>query len=54
MIGGENMDELEELRRKLAEVTRERDELRKELEALKKTPAHVTEAVEEWFAGGFY
>ena len=48
------MDEVEELRRKLEEVTRERDELLRELEALKKTPAHVTEAVEEWFERGFY
>ncbi|MBQ7593932.1 MAG: hypothetical protein IJU48_06220 [Synergistaceae bacterium] len=48
------MNELEELRRKLEEVTRERDELRRELEALKNTPAHVTQAVEEWFEGGFY
>ena len=36
------------------EVTRERDELRRELEALRKNPAHVTEAVEAWFEGGFY
>lgn len=48
------MDEIEELKRRLEEVTRERDELRRELETIKKTPAHVTEAVEEWFERGFY
>ena len=42
------------MRRKLEEVTRERDELRRELEALRNTPAHTTEAVEEWFVRGFY
>ena len=54
-IKGEfNVNELEELRLKLEEVTRERDELRRELEALRNTPAHTTEAVEEWFVRGFY
>ena len=48
------MNEIEELKRKLEEVTRERDELKRELEILQKTPAHVTEAVEEWFERGFY
>lgn len=48
------VNELEELRMKLEEVTRERDELRRETERLKKTPAHTTEAVEEWFERGFY
>lgn len=48
------MNELEELRMKLEEVTRERDELRRELEILKNTPSHTTEAVEEWFVRGFY
>ena len=48
------MNELEELRLKLEEVTRERDELRRELETLRNTPAHTTEAVEEWFVRGFY
>ena len=48
------MNEVEELRMKLDEVTRERDGLRREIERLKKTPAHVTEAVEEWFERGFY
>lgn len=48
------MTELEELRMKLKEVTRERDELRRELEALRRTPAHTSEAVEEWFERGFY
>ena len=48
------MNEVEELRRRLEEVTRERDELRRELEALRNTPAHTTEAVEEWFIRGFY
>ena len=48
------MNEVEELRIRLEEVTRERDELRRELEALKHTPAHTTEAVEEWFERGFY
>ena len=48
------LEELKELRMKLDEVTRERDELRRELEALKNTPLHTTEAVEEWFVRGFY
>lgn len=48
------MSEVEELRKRLEEVTRERDELRRELEALRNTPAHTTEAVEEWFIRGFY
>lgn len=48
------MNEVEELRRRLEEVTLERDELRRELEALKRTPAHTSEAVEEWFERGFY
>ena len=48
------MDEVEELRARLEEVTRERDELLRELEAIKRTPAHVTEAVEDWFERGFY
>ena len=48
------VNELEELRLKLEEVTRERDELRRELETLRNTPAHTTEAVEEWFVRGFY
>ena len=48
------MTEVDELRRRLEEVTRERDELRRELEALRKTPAHTSEAVEEWFERGFY
>ncbi|MBQ4431693.1 MAG: hypothetical protein II877_09330 [Synergistaceae bacterium] len=48
------VNELEELRRQLEEVTRERDELRRELEMLRRTPAHTSEAVEEWFERGFY
>ena len=48
------MTEIEELRLRLEEVTRERDELRRELEALRITPAHTSEAVEEWFERGFY
>ena len=48
------MNELEDLLRRLEEVTRERDELRRELELLKRTPAHTSEAVEEWFERGFY
>ncbi len=48
------MSELEDLLRRLEEVTRERDELRRELEVLKRTPAHTSEAVEEWFERGFY
>ncbi len=48
------MSELDELKQELERVTRERDELKKELELLRRTPAHVTEAVEEWFEGGFY
>ncbi len=48
------MNELEDLLRRLEEVTRERDELRRELEVLKRTPAHTSEAVEEWFERGFY
>ena len=48
------LKELKELRMKLEKVTRERDELRRELEALKNTPLHTTEAVEEWFVRGFY
>ena len=47
------MNEIEELRMRLEEVTRERDELRRKLEALKNTPVHTTEAVEEWFVRGF-
>ena len=47
-------EEIALLRQKLEEVTRERDALLVELESLKKTPAHVTEAVEEWFERGFY
>ncbi|MBQ4432510.1 MAG: hypothetical protein II877_13485 [Synergistaceae bacterium] len=47
-------NEIEYLRLRLEEVTRERDELKKELETLRKTPAHVTESVEEWFERGFY
>ena len=50
----EELKELKELRMKLEKVTRERDELRRELEALKNTPLHTTEAVEEWFVRGFY
>ena len=50
----EELEELKELRMKLEKVTRERDELRRELEALKNTPLHTTEAVEEWFVRGFY
>ena len=46
--------EIEYLRSRLEEVTRERDELKRELETLRKTPAHVTESVEEWFERGFY
>ena len=52
--GLEELEELKELRMKLEKVTRERDELRRELEALKNTPLHTTEAVEEWFVRGFY
>ncbi|MBQ9389578.1 MAG: hypothetical protein IJR27_03050 [Synergistaceae bacterium] len=48
------MNELEELRRRLEEVTSERDQLKRELEALRLTPAHTSEAVEEWFERGFY
>ncbi len=48
------MSEVDELRKMLEEVTRERDELRRELEALRRTPAHTSEAVEEWFERGFY
>ncbi len=48
------MSELEELRIQLEEITRERDELKRELEALRITPAHTSEAVEEWFERGFY
>lgn len=48
------MNELEELRRRLEEVTSERDELKRELEALRLTPAHTSEAVKEWFERGFY
>ncbi len=48
------MTEIDELRMRLEEVTRERDELRRELEILKRTPAHASEAVEEWFERGFY
>ena len=54
MKGALSVNELEELRMKLEEVTRERDELLRELEAIKNTPAHTTEAVEEWFVRGFY
>ncbi len=50
----EMLAEIAELRRQLDEVTRERDELKRELEILNRTPAHVTEAVEEWFERGFY
>ena len=39
------MNELEELRRRLEEVTSERDQLKRELEALRLTPAHTSEAV---------
>ncbi|MBR1658497.1 MAG: hypothetical protein IJ697_09470 [Synergistaceae bacterium] len=48
------MNELDELKLRLEEVTRERDELKRELERLKVTPAHTSEAVEEWFERGFY
>ena len=48
------MTEVEILRMRLEEVTRERDELRRALEALRRTPAHTSEAVEEWFERGFY
>ncbi len=44
---------IEELRSQLAEVTRERDELRERLAEFEHTYG-VTEAIEDWFARGFY
>ena len=47
------MTEIEELRLKLEEVTRERDELKAKLEEFERTYG-VTEAIEDWFKRGFY
>lgn len=46
-------NELDELRARLEEVTRERDELRARLEEFEHTYG-VTEAIEDWFERGFY
>ncbi len=47
------MDEIDELRRQLEEVTRERDELKAKLEQFEATYG-VTGAIEDWFERGFY
>ena len=46
-------EEIEALKLKLEEVTRERDELRRRLVEFEHTYG-VTEAIEEWFERGFY
>lgn len=51
--GFEELDEITALKAKLAEVTRERDELKAKLEQFEKTYG-VTGAIEDWFERGFY